>query len=66
MKYVYKLTNEQAEQLKNIEYTTDMFFNPILDANNNYIISEEEVNATNINWVKELPKIEYIPIESTL
>ena len=55
------LTEEQATQLKGVEYTTDMTFNPIQDANANWIISVEEVSATTIDWVKELPAIEYNP-----
>jgi hypothetical protein len=61
---VYKLTPEQAEQLKGVEYIADMTFNPIQDANEEYIISVEEVTTTTIDWVKQLPAIEYIPKES--
>jgi hypothetical protein len=32
----------------------------------NWIISKEEVNQTTIEWVKELPQIEYNPIISPL
>lgn len=55
------LTEDQANQLKGIEYTTDMTFNPIQDENGNWIISREEVSNTTIDWVKELPTIEYNP-----
>lgn len=55
------LTEEQATQLKGVEYTTDMTFNPIQDANGNWIISVEEVSTSTIDWVKELPAIEYNP-----
>jgi hypothetical protein len=61
---VYKLTPEQAEQLKGVEYITDMTFNPIQDADENWIISVEEVTTTTIDWVKQLTAIEYIPKES--
>jgi predicted protein tyrosine phosphatase len=61
---VYKLTPEQAEQLKGVEYITDITFNPIQDADENWIISVEEVTTTTIDWVKQLPAIEYIPKES--
>ena len=60
---VYQLTNEQAEQLIGVQYVADMTFNPIKDANGNWIISSEEVSSTTIDWVKELPAIEYIPKE---
>jgi len=58
---VYQLTPEQAEQLQGVQYVADMTFNPIQDANDNWIITEEEVSQCSIDWVKELPKIEYIP-----
>lgn len=58
---VYMLTEEQANQLKGVEYTTDMTFNPIQDANGKWIISVEEVSTSTIDWVKELPAIEYNP-----
>lgn len=58
---VYQLTPEQADQLRGVEYVKDMTFNPIEDANGNWIISQEEVSATTIDWVKELPAVEYVP-----
>ncbi len=61
---VYQLTPEQADQLRGVEYVADMTFNPIEDNNGNWIISSEEVNSTTIEWVKELPKIEFVPKEN--
>ncbi len=58
---VYQLTTEQADQLRGVEYIKDMTFNPIQDANDNWVISQEEVTSTTIDWVKELPAIEYVP-----
>ena len=63
MTQVYQLTAEQAEQLRGVQYVADMTFNPIEDANGNWIISGEEVSSTTIEWVKQLPAIEYIPKE---
>jgi hypothetical protein len=60
---VYQLTPEQAEQLRGVQYVADMTFNPIQDANGIWIISGEEVSSTTIEWVKQLPAIEYIPKE---
>jgi hypothetical protein len=37
------------------------YFNPIQDANDNWIISQEEVDQCSFKWVKALPLIEYIP-----
>jgi hypothetical protein len=61
---VFQLTPEQAEQLRGVQYVADMTFNPIQDANGTWIISGEEVSSTTIEWVKQLPAIEYIPKES--
>jgi hypothetical protein len=63
---VYQLTSEQADSLKGVEFVPDNYFNPIQDAEGNWIISSEEVNSTTIEWVKSLPLIHYKPIEITL
>jgi hypothetical protein len=62
MTEVYLLTEEQAQSLNGIEFIPDNFFNPIQDADGNWIISQEEVSQCNIDWVKLLPKIEYKPL----
>ena len=58
------LTIEQKDSLVGQMYTEDSYFNPILDADLNWIISTQEmefcVNPDFI-WVKELPLIEYKP-----
>lgn len=59
---VHLLTEQQAQSLIGVEFLPDNYFNPIQDADGNYIISEEEVSQTTIEWVKELPQIEYNPI----
>lgn len=58
---VAQLTNEQAESIKNVEYTSDNYFYPIQDANDIYVISMQEVEQCDIDWVKQLPFIEYLP-----
>ncbi len=60
------LTEKQADQLKGVEIVDGNYFNPIKDINGNWIISLEEVNQCDIDWVKELPLINYEPIEFTL
>ena len=57
------LTPEQAEQLKGQLYAPDSYFNPIQDIDNNWIISTQEQEQCSIDWVKELPLIEYKPKE---
>jgi hypothetical protein len=63
---VAQLTPEQAEQLTGLEFAPDSFFNPIQDADGNWIISIEEVEQTTIDWLKELPRIEYKPVHIEL
>lgn len=56
------LTIEQKDSLVGQWYAPDSYFNPIQDAQNNWIISVEEmeqcVNSLFL-WVKELPLIPY-------
>ena len=58
---VYLLTEAQANSLRTVEYIVDNLFNPIVDADGNYIITKEEVNQSKIAWVKRLPQIDYKP-----
>jgi hypothetical protein len=58
------LTLDQYDQIVGQMYDEDSFFNPIQDVNDDWIISEEEINfCTNPEflWVKNLPLIEYLP-----
>jgi hypothetical protein len=55
------LTQEQADSLRGAEFVAGNYFNPIQDADGNWIISVEEVEQTSIEWVKHLPLIEYNP-----
>jgi hypothetical protein len=63
---VYLLTEQQANSLQGIEFMPDNYFNPIQDTNGNYFISPEEVAQCSIDWVKQLPQIEYEPIINQL
>lgn len=65
MIYVHQLTYEQAQSLIGVDFVEDNYFNPIEDADGNYVISIEEVEQTLIEWVKSLPLIEYKPIITT-
>jgi hypothetical protein len=67
MTYVHLLTTEQKDELVGQWYDPDSYFNPIQDANDDWIISVEEVDQCvnpNFLWVKDLPLIEYIPKET--
>lgn len=63
---VYLLTEKQKNELVGVEFIPDNYYNPIQDYYKNWIISIEEVEQTtkeNYLWVKDLPEIEYIPID---
>lgn len=56
------LTEEQKDLLAGVELRQDNFFNPIQDANGNWVISEEEVSACanqDYLWVRDLELTEY-------
>jgi hypothetical protein len=59
------LTIEQKDSLVEQLYAPDSYFNPIQDAQDNWVISTEEMEQC-VNpdylWVKDLPLIEYVPI----
>jgi len=60
---VYLLTVAQKNQLLGVEYIADCTYNPLEDANGNWIISQIEVEQTideNFLWVKNLRQIEYV------
>jgi hypothetical protein len=62
--YVGLLTIEQKELLVGKLYDDDSYFNPIVDSNEQWVISAEEITlCTNpeFKWVTELPLIEYTP-----
>lgn len=62
--FVGLLTIEQKDELIGQLYMPDSYFNPIQDANDNWIISVEEMNQCvnpDFIWVKDLPLIEYKP-----
>ena len=66
---VYKITEQQKDLLVGQEYTQDMFFYPIQDANGNWIISQIEVNQCDnieFDWIKNLEKIEYFAVINDL
>ena len=58
------LTEEQKDLLVGQEFMVDVYFNPVLDINNNWIISVEEMDQCvneNFMWVKDLELIDYEP-----
>ena len=64
MKQVGLLTETQKYELTGQWYAPDSYFNPIEDADNNWVISQEEMQQCvnpDFLWVKDLPLIEYKP-----
>ena len=46
MKQVAIITEEEKDKLIGRQFMTDVYFNPIQDANNNWIISSEEIDQS--------------------
>jgi len=63
-KYVGLLTELQKDSLLGQEFAPDSYFNPIQDANDNWIISVQEINNV-INaefiWIKDVDIILFNP-----
>jgi hypothetical protein len=55
------LTLEQKDQLLGQQYASDSYFNPVQDDNDDWVISVEEINASDLLWIKELTLIRYVP-----
>ena len=63
---VRQITTEQKDLLIGQKWNDEAFFNPLLDADDNWFISNEEVNGCThegVNeWIHELVEINYNPI----
>ena len=56
------ITQEQRDSLIGVEFMSQTFFNLcVKDINDNYFIDEVEINQCDIQWIKDLPLIEYEP-----
>jgi hypothetical protein len=58
------LSTEQKQLIEGKQFAENSYFNTIQDANNNWIISVEEIESCvneNLLWVKDLPLINYEP-----
>ena len=67
--YVGLLTIEQKDELIGQQFMLDVYFNPVQDNNDNWIISVEEMEQcvnTDYLWVKDLELIEYVPKQTPL
>jgi hypothetical protein len=61
MSIMYKITKQQANELRNLTFDDSSYYYPIQDVNNDWFISETEVNKSNIAWVKELQPSNFEP-----
>ena len=59
------LTIQQKDSLIGKTYDGTCYFNPIEDLNDNWVISEQEVNQSSLQWLKDLPLTEYQPKPQT-
>jgi K+-transporting ATPase c subunit len=55
------ISKEMAENLIGQKFNNTCYFNPILDANNNFVLSEEEIKQSNNTELLNLKLIEYQP-----
>lgn len=53
------ITEGQAHYLKGFLVISDCYFNPVKDADNNWVVSEEEINQSEIEWLKNLQLIDF-------
>lgn len=58
---IVKLTIEQKDSLVGTKFDGVQFFNPIQDINDNWVVSEMEVNLCNLKWLKDLTLEVYEP-----
>ena len=60
------INEQQRELLRSLKVTNDTKFNvDIFDINNNCVIDELEINQCDIQWLKDLPLIDYQPKPQT-
>ena len=57
------LTIQQKDELVGQSLQPDWYLNPVQDADGNWIISTEEIDANqnpNFDWITELPLIDWV------
>jgi hypothetical protein len=60
------ITEEQKDLLIGKEFRLDSYFNPIQDINNNWVISQQEINQNEneqLIWLHDLKLTNYKPKE---
>lgn len=61
---MYKLTTQQAEIVFGVEIQSGWYFNPIQDINGEWFISIQEIQASDIEWLKDLEQSEFVAPEN--
>ena len=58
------LTKQQFQLIAVVQFAPDSYFNPVLDADGDRLISEEEAEQCDneFKWVKDLPQKEFNPV----
>jgi hypothetical protein len=59
---VAKITQEQADELKGVQFVPDNYFNPIQDVKGNWVISLQELVYCSLEFANSVELIEYEPI----
>lgn len=59
---VAKITPDQAEELKGVQFVPDNLFNPVQDIEGNWIISLQELVYCSVDFANAVELIEYKPI----
>ena len=57
---VGRLTQAQRDDLTGVLYTDDTYYNPSLDGSGEWFISIQEMELSDLQWVKDLPLVDYI------
>ena len=57
---VGRLTEQQRTDLQGVMYENDTYYNPSLDGSGEWFISTQEMDKSDLQWVKELPLVDYI------
>ena len=57
---VGRLTEQQKNDLTGVKYENDTFYNPSLDGSGEWFISTQEMDKSDLQWVKELPLVDYV------
>lgn len=55
------LTDEQRNLLVGKKYNEHYYFNPIKDENDFWVVTEYEIEHSDLDWLKNVPRVEFKP-----